>query len=333
MKIIFSHLFPFSLTHGGVQTLIESLRSHLSAQGVAVEPERWWDENQRGDILHFFGRPHSGHVRMAKQKGYKIVLTDLLDKTASRSCSRLFIQHCMIRAAQRFLPQWTERIGWEVYRNVDALIFIVKHEWGVARFLFNAQCNIVRIIPHGLEEKALKELIRPQTEEDYLVSLATIDPRKNSVLLAQAASAAKLPVLFLGRPYSEQNDYFKQFRGLVDDRFVRYGGFVSEEEKCRLLRGARGFVLLSQFESGCFAVYEAAAAGLPMLLPKLPWACYYPENDGISFVRRLTVPQARSALTEFYRIAHRRPTSLFYVNSWDDIARQYLEVYQEVLRL
>src|SRR5262249_22789403 len=121
-------------------------------------------------------------------------------------------------------------------------------------------------------EDALADLAKPEPEGDYLISVATIAPRKNSVLVARSARIAQVSVLFLGKPYNEDDPYFKEFTELVDGRLIRYTGFVSRDEKHRLLRGARGFVHMSQYESGCIALYEAAAAGLPLLLPTLPWA-------------------------------------------------------------
>jgi len=57
MKILFSHSQPFFLAHGGAQTLLEALMRELAGLGVDVEPERWWDENQTGDIIHYMNRP------------------------------------------------------------------------------------------------------------------------------------------------------------------------------------------------------------------------------------------------------------------------------------
>ena len=84
MKVLFSHGIPFFLSHGGVQTFVESLMRELPALGVEVEPERWWDETQRGEIIHFVGRPNATYICLAKQKGFKIVMTEFLDQTASR---------------------------------------------------------------------------------------------------------------------------------------------------------------------------------------------------------------------------------------------------------
>ena len=53
MKVIVSHNIPFYLAHGGLQTLIQALMKELTLLGVDVQPERWWDPDQTGDILHY----------------------------------------------------------------------------------------------------------------------------------------------------------------------------------------------------------------------------------------------------------------------------------------
>lgn len=332
MKVLFSNPLPFFLAHGGAQTLTEALMRELRNLGVEVEPARWWDENQTGDILHYIGRPTTLSIRLAHQKGFKVVMTDLLDQTASRSDARLFMQRNFNRTFGRLLSRFTGQLNWEAYRETDAMIYAVPHEWEVAQYLFGATPNRGHVIPHGLEDDSLGELARPQAEEDYLISVATIDRRKNSVLLAEAARATRVPIVFLGKPYTEDDPYFLHFRQLVDGQYVRYPGFVSTEEKFRYLRGARGFALISQFESGCIAVFEAAAAGLPLFLSDLPWARKsYPAARALEFAS-LTNPGAlQSALAEFYRRAHRQAGQTFTVFSWRQAAERYREIYHRLL--
>jgi glycosyltransferase involved in cell wall biosynthesis len=333
MKVLFSNNLPFFLAHGGTQTLLESLMRELAALGVEVEPERWWDANQKGDIIHYMNRPPLLNVVLAKQKGFKLVMTENLDQTASRSRRQLFAQRLLTNLARAILPGGlTYRLSWEVYQHLDAMVYVVEHEWKTARYFFRANPERGYVIPHGMEPEALQQLARPQEEEDYLISLATIHPRKNSVLLARAAHQAKIPIMFLGKPYAEHDPYFLEFKKLVDGRIVRYPGFVSTEEKDRYLRGARGFALLSQFESGSIAVYEAAAAGLPLFLSDLPWAAkVYRQVPAARFVR-LAAPEAIApALKAFYAQAHRQPGPTFPLLTWRQVAGKYLEVYQKVL--
>jgi glycosyltransferase involved in cell wall biosynthesis len=332
MKVIFSHHVPFFLAHGGLQTQIEALMRELRQLGVEVEPERWWDDTQSGDVLQYFGRPCSNSIlQAAKRKGFKVVMFENLDQTASRSRLALSAQKVVMSAIQKLLPGMVERMAWNVYRELDAIIYATALEWQVAQDLFRARPQHGYVIGHGLREEALEGLRQPASRGDYLISIATITERKNTLRLAEAAKRAAVPVLFLGKPYSEHDAYYLQFKATVDDRLVRYAGYVTEEEKQRLIRGARGFVLLSQYESGCIAVYEAAAAGLPLLLSDLPWANkVYGQVSKAQFVSPKDSRMVESALHEFHRKAERQSTPTFLVPSWAEVARMYLALYRRI---
>ena len=66
MKILFNHNFPFALAHGGMQTQIEQTQAALQSVGLEVEPLRWWDDLQRGDLIHYFGMKAKRPSRHAK---------------------------------------------------------------------------------------------------------------------------------------------------------------------------------------------------------------------------------------------------------------------------
>jgi glycosyltransferase involved in cell wall biosynthesis len=333
LKVLFSISLPFFLAHGGAQILMEAVMRELASLGVEVEPERWWDENQKGDVIHYFNRPAFLNVQLARQKGFKVVMTELMDQTASRTQAQLLAQKSLTKLARALLPPGLlVRMGWGVYGQLDAMVYVVEHEWEVSQYLFGARAERGHVIPHGLEAETLRQLALPQGEEDYLVSVATIHPRKNTVLLAQAAHRAQTPVVFLGKPYSGDDPYFLEFKKWVDGKIVRYPGFVSAEEKWRYLRGARGFALLSQFESGCIAVYEAAAAGLPLLLSDLPWASkVYGKARAVKFVRLPSVTSLAADLEAFYAGAHRQPGTTFPLLTWRQVAEKYAAVYRSIL--
>src|SRR5437899_1889922 len=104
VKVLFNHHLPFSFAHGGVQIQIEQTKAALEELGVQVEPLRWWDEKQTGDILQHFGRLPTYILRAAHEKGMKVVLAELLTEAGSRSSLRLNLDKLIRRTAQRFLP-------------------------------------------------------------------------------------------------------------------------------------------------------------------------------------------------------------------------------------
>ncbi len=328
MKVLISHGLPFALAHGGVRTVIEELMREYELQGVDADYERWWLDEQPCDVLHTFGRPTALNTRLAQGRGIATVMTEYLDQPSSRPFWYRFLQRIAVRSLGRVAGDGIDRLGWDVYRLLDAMVYTTRHEWEVAQYVFSARPERGHIIPHGLRPAALSALSADAPREDHLVSVSTIAPRKNNLLLARAARTARVPVHFIGKPYAEEDTYFKRFRELVDDTYVHYHGFVSEEEKCIRLIRARGFVLLSSFESGSVAVYEAAAAGLPLLLSALPWAkTGYPEARALSFARLGSLHSVARSLAAFYESSRRQSEMTFPVPTWGQVAQRYLDVY------
>jgi len=258
-----------------------------------------------------------------------LVMTENFDVVASESRSRLFMRTCATRAARALIPSFDRQLSF--YRELDAMVYVVPHELDVVRQIYCLHQEKGFIVPHGLMPSAIEALEASQSEGDYLVSVGTICPRKNSVLLATCAIKARVPTVFVGKPFSDDDPYFLQFRSLIDDKYVHFAGYVEEEKKYELLRRARGFVLLSEGESGCIAVYEAAAAGLPLLLSELPWAARgYPPSDRLHMVPIHSVDRIVRQLETFYDAAHRGRTMTFPVGTWADVAKKYLEIYEQL---
>lgn len=333
MKVLFYCINPFFLAHGGTQTLLESLMREIRELGVEIEPARWWDASQTGDILHFMNRPTLTLVSGAQTKGFKCVMTETMDQTASRSRPELWVRKLAFACDRLLGGPVARRLSVDVYRLLDASVHAVELERQVAHFLYGLPLEKAHIIPHGLDADAVADLGLPEPEGDYLISAATIIPRKNTVLLARAARQAGVPIVFLGKPFNEADAYFQEFKSLLDDRLVRYPGFVTREEKHRLLRGSRGFALLSQFESGCIAVHEAAAAGLPLLLSDLPWAAkVYRDVKDASFVPLGSPDRVAPVLRNFYERSRRLSRQTFPVLTWRDVAARYVQIYRQVCR-
>jgi hypothetical protein len=137
--------------------------------------------------------------------------------------------------------------------------------------------------------------------------------------------------MFLGQPFNKEDAYFKEFLALVDEQYVIYPGYVSEEEKTKILTEASGFALLSKGESGCIAVYEAAAACLPLFLSDLPWAYGYEDLKMVTHVNLNTVSNISSSLASFFNKSQRLHVTAFDVKTWEQIASNYLNVYRSTI--
>jgi glycosyltransferase involved in cell wall biosynthesis len=333
MKVLLNCHVPFMLAHGGAQIQIEQTKAALEKVGLEVEFLRWWDDTQTGDILQHFGRVPSSLLRLAQEKGMKVVIVDLLTQQGSRSRARLSFQRTVTRTIERTWPKMiTASFNWDSYRLADACVANTAWEKHLMTYLFGAPPEKVHVVPNGVEEIFLNS--PPVERGRWLVCTATITPRKKVLELAQAAVAARTPLWVLGKAYSESDEYARKFVQLARQHpeTIRYEGAVSDRKKlAEIYRAARGFVLISTMETRSLSSEEAAACQCPLLLSDLPWArsvfgeqaTYCPVTD--------STPQIAEALRKFYEAAPtlKPPAKPL---SWVEVGQQFKAVYEGLFK-
>jgi glycosyltransferase involved in cell wall biosynthesis len=335
MKVLFDANLPFALTHGGAQIQIEQTKKGLEEAGVEVEWLRWWDGEQKADVMHFFYRPHPAILRMAAKKGVKTVFCELLTGLGSRSAGSRWAQKVLVEISKRGLPSaFIERLCWDAYQIADGCIANTSWEKKLMVDMFSARPDRVHVVPNGVEDVFFRDpKFKIQiSKSEYLVCTATITERKRVVELAEAATMAQVPIWIIGEPYSKEDPYFLKFLSVIKNSkgVVKYEGGVSERAKmAKIYQRATGFVLLSAMETRSLAAEEAAAGGCPLLLAELPWA-------RASFGTRATYSplvsregEARK-LKEFYSGIEKVPRPPVPCR-WGDVGKQLYRIYEGLL--
>ena len=110
-----------------------------------------------------------------------------------------------------------------------------------------------------------------------------------------------------------------------------YPGYVEKEWRDCIERNASGYVLLSLGESGCIAVYEAAAYQMPLLLSNLPWAWGYDHPTDVHFCDQDDEAKAVEQLADFYVKSGHLDHKPFNAMTWADVARLYVAEYERLL--
>ncbi len=333
MKVLIDHPSPFLLMHGGFQIQIEQTQEALKKIGMDVEYLRWWDDSQKADIIHYFGMPNMGYVEFARQKGIKLVLSQLLTGLGSRGAKGRAVQKIVMGGAEKFLPRLiTSRFAWEAYRSVDASVSLTEWEGFLMRDMFKVSPEKIHIIPNGVEEVFLESPKRERGK--WLVSTVTITERKRVVELAEAAVLAKTPLWVVGKPYSDTDAYAKRFLDIYtrNKDLIRFEGAINDRTRmAQIYREARGFVLLSTMESLSLSALEAAACECPQLLSDLPWAKTVFKNTVEYAPITSDSSVTASALRRFYDAAPNLqiPSKPL---TWMEVARQLHELYLRVLK-
>ena len=332
MRVLFNHPDPFLLAHGGAQIQIEQTKSALEDIGVQVEFLRWWDDTQRGDLIHFFGPPSMARPDLIQQKGIKVVVTHLLGGLGARPAWKRFLQKMVVRAALQTLPHGPlTMLGWSGWRTANAYIAVTPWEAKLMELVFAAPRERVHAVPNGVTDFFFREPARERGI--WLVTTASVLPVKRVLETAKAAVVAKTPYWVVGRPFSEADAYYREFVALCRQypRTLRYDGLPrTQVELAGIYREARGFVLLSRWESQSLSALEAAACECPLLLSDLPWA-RTTFGQQASYCPIGSTNRTAKQLRAFHEQASRLPLPPKPL-TWSEVALALKRIYEHVLK-
>jgi len=104
-------------------------------------------------------------------------------------------------------------------------------------------------------------------EGDYLLTLGTLQPRKNLARLIKAYGRAKVApkLVIAGKKGWLYDNLFKQVERLSLTGRVLFPGYVADSDKPALISGATALVFPSLYEGFGFPVVEAMACGTPVV--------------------------------------------------------------------
>ncbi|PYS50866.1 MAG: glycosyltransferase family 1 protein [Acidobacteria bacterium] len=196
--------------------------------------------------------------------------------------------------------------------------------------------------PAPLEE-IVETKQRLKIEDDFILFVGTIEPRKNLLTLVRAfeeitrSTPLRPQLVIAGKEGWLNDELFSNIRmqGLEDR--LRFTGYIRDEELRALYSACRAFVYPSIYEGFGLPTLEAMACGAPVITSRIPTLL---ETVGTE-AARLVHPTDVSALArnivellndekERQRLssAGQRRAAQF---SWEKTACETLEVYKEVL--
>jgi len=183
--------------------------------------------------------------------------------------------------------------------------------------------------------------------ERYVLYLGGFDVRKNVATVLSAyrwagpVIGAECPLVIAGRLPERDTPFAPDPRRLahelaVDERFVRFTGFVDEEDKPALYRGAVSLIFPSRYEGFGLPPLEALACGTPVVgsdvssLPEVVGdaGILLPPDDAGGMAEGLI---RLATDTDFRAELSRRALAQAARFSWERAARETLAVYRDVV--
>jgi glycosyltransferase involved in cell wall biosynthesis len=181
----------------------------------------------------------------------------------------------------------------------------------------------------------------------YVLYLGSFDLRKNVLALLHAYAYAgpaigdRFPLVLAGRLPDAPSPRFPDLRATIDDlrigEYVHITGYIDEEDKPALYRGAAVLALLSHYEGFGLTPLEAMACGTPVVvsnrssLPEVVGpAGFTLEPDDIEGIAGAIIACATEE--ELRATLRRQGLEQAGRFSWQRTVSQTLEVYGKVLR-
>lgn len=173
----------------------------------------------------------------------------------TRAPTVLTVHDLAILRAPGVFPRWHRlygRVGLvRVLRAADAIVAVSEFSRNETVELAGVPAERIRVVPHGVDPVFTPEGTR--TEGDYVLAVATLEPRKNLGRAVDAAREAGVELRVVGA---------RGWGGVEVDGWV---GEIPDSELAALYRGARCVVYPSLYEGFGLPVLEAMACGTPVV--------------------------------------------------------------------
>jgi glycosyltransferase involved in cell wall biosynthesis len=160
----------------------------------------------------------------------------------------------ILRSPEAF-PRWHRLYGRaglvRVLQAADAIVAVSELTKQETVALAGVPAERIRVVPNGVDAAFAAD--GPRAEGDYVLAVATLEPRKNLGRVVEAARGAGVELRVVGA---------RGWGGVEVDGWV---GEIPDAELAALYRGARCVLYPSLYEGFGLPVLEAMACGVPVV--------------------------------------------------------------------
>jgi Glycosyltransferase len=282
MRVIFVPSFPFTFTPpGGGRMQVLKTKEYLEKLGIEVKfwnPEKNYALDKDGDIFHIFSSDWSlaQLAMLIKKLGYPYVVSTIFWEPNWFKV----IAHKVLSQIPLTQTNWRKRLLKEANLLLPNSNFEAKH----ISEIFNIPLEKFWVVPNavdsdfiGLDPDRFWETYIPELSknERFILSVAIIEPRKNTLSLIKAACKIGAPLLLIGSESSLHQQYVQQVKGEIEKAkkkiFIKHiPGIYDRTMLANAFSSAWVHALVSFIETPGISTLEAGLNGANLVVSRLP---------------------------------------------------------------
>ncbi len=300
----------------------------------------WTPKIKESDLIHVIGYGHmcSTITIMKYQKKFPVIMTTIgVSAPISGPCSAWIRQ------------QFDKFVGISQLKKLRKIIVIAEEEkkWCLKNGIDERK---IKYLPVGISDEAFIDYTDDISikekfgiEKPFIVYLGRIHPQKGLKELLKAFSRVvncvpQVKLVLAGPDNNYWNELRKQANELNIARWIKYIGYISEEDKYNLLAASEFIVLPSMYELQGIVLVEAMAQKKPVIATNVGGIPDFVKDGQTGFlisygdvnslankiIHLLTDHAIRKKMGENARIIAER-------YRWEKIIDEYEKLYQEIL--
>jgi glycosyltransferase involved in cell wall biosynthesis len=257
---------------------------------------------------------------------------------------------CFYPETHKLLNRWFLTLMMPRFlKAADAVIAVSEHTKKDAIHMYGVHENKIKVIHEGVNagfrrrpaDAVAAVRHRYSLPDRFILSVGTIEPRKNFTSLVEAYHALKnlgtdCRLVIVGKRGWLYEGFFRRLRELGLEDEVIFPGFVPDDDLPPLYSAADLFVFPSLYEGFGLPVLEAMACGTPVVtsnassLPEVVGdaALLVDPNDVQALIRAMSAVLDDKDLRGELRAKGPRQAAKF---SWENAAHETLAVYTSLL--
>jgi glycosyltransferase involved in cell wall biosynthesis len=339
LRVAFVPQIPYFLGYAGFEVQLDRTLEALRERGVDAQRYDPWSHTLDADILHVFGteRQQQPIVERARARGIPTVVSAMYMRRMSGLTLKAW------NALERItrIPT-TQGLRRNIVQNANAIIALSSYERDELVQFLDAEPSKIHIIGNGVDQRFFTSNAAPFIEaygvRDFVLSVGTVEPRKNQVRLIQALGPTGIPLVVLGSATSlataEQERYIAEVRALVAqyDSVTWIEGLPHDSPLLpAAYAAARVHVLASTVEAQGLVSAEAVAAGASIVVSDLPNLRSF-FGDSAWYADPTHTASIKAAVEAAWQAPRGQRTAVrpTWLRSWDDVAAALVEVYTSI---